>query len=508
MFMDRMCWHKIIYASIFICSSLFAGQPLLTIAAVYKAPSTLARNSFTAAVYQVTNNSKTISSFAMKSIPGVTQVTSFAGACGNPIALNFGQSCQLYLRVTGSQVGSAIKGGPVICNNVPNPLACSQPSISDVINLTTTPVKTQNNWISVLVAQDEPPTDLATYLNQIIALAPGMTQVHFRVPPGATNYSFYANAINLFRTAYPARLLIGFHPDNSSGSYSGWGCGTPADNHWQCVLNESIKTMNAMNALVDPQQTGQGFNIFSLEQSYVEIANATAQQFADVKNCLNPSVGTAGTCPICTTCSPQQAYASPVVTFGNVSQSFGAGIYGPTMLDFAYPQFYNLGKHLTPYESLFTNGYFPTYSTACISNLTNLTVVDIDSNSAYAPEIPCLAAGQTAPNIYTYPDPTTQTANPSLVAAYMAYLMTQLPPIAVTIPLDGSTAYITFSGEPEIFGSPGWAPTLLSQFYTDLNNNFSLLKGMNLSPPLFPSGGTDPSTLQYAIWNFSSMLGQ
>lgn len=493
-----------LYVFTLLCSTtLFAAQPLLTIAAVYKAPATLARNSFTAAVYQVTNNTTGLNSFVMKQIPGVTQVTSIAGACQNLMNLNVGESCFLYLNITGSQVVGSIKSGPVICNNAPNPFACVQPNAQDVLSVIIGPAQVQNNWISVLVAQDEPTSDLATYLNDVIKIAPSLKQIHFRVTAGATDYALYTNAINLFYTAYGASLLYGYHPDNSSGSYSSWGC-TQGDS--ACVLNKSIQTMNTINAQVDPQHKGLGFKIFSLEQSYVEIDPATPQNFADVKNCLNPSVGTAGTCPICASCTPQQAYASPVVQFGNVSQSYGVGIYGPTMLDYDCPQFYNLGKKIATYQDLFTNGYFPTYSTSCTTYSSDLFVVDIDSNGSYSPEIPCLANSQTVSNVYTYPDPSTGKPDPTLVAANLAYLMTQYPPIAVTIPLYGAHVYITFSGEPELFGSPGWTPNMLNQFYTQLNADFVTLK--NIYPALFPSAGTDPTTLDYCIWNFSSMLGQ
>ncbi len=493
-----------IYLSLFLWSAtLSAGQPLLNIVAVYKAPQTLAQNSFTASVYRVTNNTTSVSAFVMKQIPGVTQVTSIPGSCQKQITLNGGQSCLLYLNIIGSQVAGSIKGGPVICNNAPNPFACAQAGVQDMLNLTIGAVQVQNNWISVLVAQDEPTADLATYLNDVIKLAPNLKQLHLRITAGATDYSLYANAINLFHAAYGSGLSMGYHPDNSSGSYSFWGC---AQSDGACILNKSIQTMNSINALVDPQQTGQGFTIFSLEQSYVEIDPATPQNFADVKNCLNPSVGTAGTCPVCASCTPQQTYASPVVKFGNVSQSYGVGIYGPTMLDFDCPQFYNLGKKIATYQDLFTNGYFPTYSTQCTSYSADLYVVDIDSNGSYSPEIPCLVSDQTASNVYTYPEPRTGKPDPTLVAANLAFLMTQYPPIAVTIPLYGAVVFIGFSGEPELFGSPGWTPDLLSQFNRQLNADFVTLN--TIYPALFPSGGTAPSTLEYCIWNFSSMLGQ
>jgi hypothetical protein len=417
----------------------------------------------------------------------------------------------LNLRLVGSQLQGNLLQGPIVCNNAPQPLSCSQPSQTDSFNVTLAAPIVQNNWISVLIAQDPPLGDLSTYLNQIITLAPALTQIHLRVPAGATNNSFYADAINLFRTAYTNPLLIGFYPDNSNSSYTNWHCDTPT-NSWQCVLNHSVAAMNQMNALVDPNQTGQGFNIFSLEQGDVEIADSTPDQFQAVKACLYPAHAAPGSvCPICTGCTPTQEYASPVVDFGDVTQSYGAGYYGTTMLDYTYPQFYNLGKKISPYDDLLTSGYFPHETTACFNPpySVDLHAVDVDQgDTPYAPEVPCKdpTTGQTYSDVFTFPDPVTHQPSPTIAAAYLGFLMTQYPPIAVTIPLSGATAYITFSGEPQFFGAPGWTPSLLSEFYTDLYANFATLKAAH--PDLFPAGGTDPATLQYAIWNFSSMLGQ
>ena len=56
----------------------------------------------------------------------------------------------------------------------------------------------QNNWISVLIDQDGPPGDLATYVNQIVTLAPALEQIHLRVfGSQAADYTTYANLILL-----------------------------------------------------------------------------------------------------------------------------------------------------------------------------------------------------------------------------------------------------------------------------------------------------------------------
>jgi hypothetical protein len=367
----------------------------------------------------------------------------------------------------------------------------------------------QNTWISVLIAQYEPISDVSTYVNQIIKLAPKLEQIHLRVTPGATNYSFYASIINLLRTAYGPGLIVGYHPDDSSSSYDGWNCtSTPT---WQCVLSASISNMNAMNAVADPNKTGQGFNTFSIEQSYVFPADAPTLK--NIKACLNPSAAGQGTsCP-----ATPLVTASPVVTFGDVLPSYGgcdpnnlsACEYGVDALDYGYPQYYNKVINLiSDYSALVSNGYFPDYSAKdCINNAPfPYTVVDVVFPPAPTfphPLIPCTSTTNT-PDIYTYPAPSTTGPSPTLASSYVAYIMTQLPPISGPTNTNGATVYITFSGEPEFLGAPGWTLDLISEFNTNLNSNFDYLK--TNFPTLFPSGGADPHTLKYAIWNFSSIL--
>lgn len=368
-------------------------------------------------------------------------------------------------------------------------------------------------WISVLVAQEVPPTsaaDLQTYVQKIQKLAPALEQIHLRFAAGATNYQTYADLITLLRTAYGSTLKIGFHPDNSNSSCAFWGCTagdcaptSPAT--WHCVLDASIAAMNAINQIADPQQSGQGFSIFSLEQSPVEDVSTTpVNSLAAIKACLTGNAQSI----------PGVRPASPPVTFGNVGPSYGGPeVYGATGFDFGFPQYYNLGKRITSDYSALVSGsdsFFPAYSAAdCIlpAQTYPYMVVDVDSNGAYAsPKIPCFGA-TTTPNVYMYTDPATGSGpSPTLVAAYVAFLMTQYPPISNTVPLSGSTVFITFSGEPEFLGSPGWTIDKINQFNTELVSNFTYLKAN--APGLFPPGGTDPQSLKYGLWNFDSILQQ
>lgn len=522
--MDKFAMR--VLTGLIFSANLFAAQPILSIVALYKAPSQLAPNSFTAAVYQVTNNTSSLTSFAMKAIAGVTQVTNLPGACQNPIQLNQGQSCQLNLRIQGNKLASNLTSGPIICNNAPQPLSCSQPSQSDSFNLTvlSTPL-VQNNWIGVLIAQDPPPADLATYMNQIISLAPAQTQIHFRFPAGGTNYQTYADLINLFRTAYGSSLLIGFHPDASTSSFDLWGCSglhTPTDA--ECVLNATIRAMNAIDAIADPQHTGNGFNIYSIEQSYViptpSPPTPPLVTYSDIKACLNPPdvPPSSGTCPSNVTIA-----SLPYVKFGSVLPSYGdcTGMssceYGTDALDYGYPQYYNLGKQIGPYTALITNGFFPSFTTSCFSPpySSHLYVVDEDNGSSpYSPQIPC----NNPANAFVYQNPVTkETPDVSVASAYVAYPMTQLEPISNIPDTNGATVFITFSGEgqtdyPSLFlGAPGWSLANILQFYTGINADFNMLYQQYPPPdPMFANGifaqGITPSSLQYAIWNFDNIL--
>lgn len=493
----------------------YAAQPLMSVVALYKPPTELASNRFSAAIYQLTNNSK-VTSFIMQPIKGLTQVTNLAGACQNPIQLGQHQSCQLFLRFEGSQMNGFLNANPVICPTGAGG-SCSRPNLSDSIHLRITPeAQVQNNWISVLVADNPPPTDLSTYMNKIIALAPNLKQIHVRFLAGGTNYSTYADLINLFHTAYGTSLMIGFHPDASSGSYGLWGC---ADGNWQCVLNATIIAMNAIDAIADPSQKGIGFTIYSVEQSYIFPVTLN-QTYRDMKACLNPTAvipgPTQGTCPASTIAS------KPYVKFGSVLPSYGdcGGStdcqYGSDALDYGYPQYYNLGKQIGSYTNLITNGFFPSYTTACQQSIPqHLYVVDEDNGSSpYNPQIPCNSPA----NAFVYKNPSSgETPDVSVATAYVSYLMTQLPPISNIPNTNGATVYLTFSGEgpaeaPSLFlGAPGWTLNNILEFYTGINTNLNTLYAEYPPPNLmFKNGifsqGINPNAIQYGIWNYDSIL--
>lgn len=529
---------KYLLGSLFVINSIAfsSSSPLLSILPVTPLPTLISNNgTYVTMIYQIINNTQNTSlmKFNMSPIPGITPMNNTTGGCDGSSA----SSCLLFLNFDGSKTPASFAGGPIL-----NTASTStQPSAINSLKFVTdkTNNTVNNAWIKVLIEQDpspsasaSPPNDLNTYIQKIQKLAPNLEQFHLRVTPmpvtpGSSVYQQYADVITAIRAAYNTPILVGFHPDNSmtQESCEGWGCDStscslpPAqwtNTQLTCMLNASIQTMNIISALLP---AGKGFDTFSIEQSYVEpietcpITPSSASQSSaclqQIKACLCPQGtqtqnGTA--CPTVNSesCLNGVTLASPSVTFGDVLGSYGSSdIYGPTKLDFGYPQYYNLGKKIiSNYDALISGGYFPTNSTTCQAAPYPqlLYVVDVDTPGAYSPEIPCHASGQVdAANIYTYPSAASPNVN--VASNYFAFIMTQYPPIQETIDTNGASVYITLSGEPNILGAPGWSLTNLYQLNYNLGINFIYLQ--KLYPALFPNG--IPS-LQYAIWNFSSML--
>lgn len=467
----------------------------------------------------------------MQAIPGVTLITTTTDACPSPITLPGGGSCILNLRFNGPQMASSIIGGPVIhqvtSTNTPSSYRVFQPNQADsfAIKKVAAADLSQNAWIGVLLAQYGHPEDLQTYVNQIYKLAPQAEQIHPRVTPiknptvGPAStpaylpiYQTYADLIAELRTAYAAvpNFQVGFHVDNSKGSETDWGC---VKDDWHCVLNNSIIVLNNINALADPKKTGQGFNIFSIEQSYLEPVDPPSLEA--VKACLNPPLAAPDAkCPV-------ETIASPVVTYGEVLPSYGnQSIYGPTKLDYGYPQYYNLVESISEAHGnvLITtqaDSYFPPDSAAnCIGDAAfpynvidaNLSRASIPDKPPIPPLIPCFTPNVQPPpypfpanDVFTYQS----LANPVLAGAYDAYLVTQLPPISKTIETHGSTVYITFSGEPQFLGSTGWTLEKINAFNTQLNSNFTTLN--TLIPGIIPPD-VETKKIKYAIWNYDQIL--
>lgn len=522
-----MSINQVIIFLSFCCSTVFAASPILSITPITKQTS-VASNGMTSVSYLVTNNSTTVSNFLLQPVAGVLQITDGSLVCKNPIILKGrGSSCQLNLQIEGNKIQSGTNLGPVICNNSPKPLGCSQPSAQNQLSLTLTAAEA-NTWISILIAQDSPTPDnpsttphtFTNYVNQIYQLAPNAKQIHIRVnpinqPTSCTNpnadcaapYLDYVKVALALRLKYTSGILLGLHPDNSDGSAQYWGC-TSGD--WQCVLSNTILVMNNVNAMIATYQV-TGYQTFSEEYpGYLIPQSVTAESIAQVKACLQYPSG--DLCPTAVTNT-----ANPGVTFGDVlgtNNGFNDAIYGTNELDYGYIQYYNLVEDLpVSQNSLLATGFLT--DTDCATSPQTVTVIDANLTGVpiITPHtvIPCNLPLPTYPanDVYTYATSPEPTPDPIYTSTYVGYLTARQAPLSQGYqPPAGATIYTMYSGEPEFFGAPGWSLSNISSFYTNLVSSINAL----CSPPyntLNISGcpfSTNLNNMQFGIWNFTQIL--
>lgn len=111
----------------------YAGTPLWTFTPL-TATSLVVPATGTASVkYTLTNQSRKTHTLMMRSIPGITQVTT-PGNCPNPIVLEYHQSCILNLTIAGSALQGSVSGGPVVCQ-VSSFSQCNQPSAANSLQI-------------------------------------------------------------------------------------------------------------------------------------------------------------------------------------------------------------------------------------------------------------------------------------------------------------------------------------------------------------------------------------
>lgn len=114
-----------------------AGKPLWTFIPLTATTITLTDNDTATVSYQVTNQSRRTHTLAMKTIRGITQVTT-AGNCPSPFILEYQQSCILTLFINGSALSGNVPGGPVVCQQG-DLNQCYQPSSANSLHLTKAP---------------------------------------------------------------------------------------------------------------------------------------------------------------------------------------------------------------------------------------------------------------------------------------------------------------------------------------------------------------------------------
>jgi len=116
-------------------SSLPAQTPVISLVPLDPLPMQLASNAFAVVRYQASNLSAVTSTWMLSPITGIAQLNNGAGDCADPFTLGDNQSCVLALQLNGSQMGSGVHGGPVVCRQG-NPLQCYQPSPANQLDVT------------------------------------------------------------------------------------------------------------------------------------------------------------------------------------------------------------------------------------------------------------------------------------------------------------------------------------------------------------------------------------
>ena len=376
-------------------------------------------------------------------------------------------------------------------------------------------------------------------LQPLLEIAPNLTQLHLRVdanvlglapsygPPYSATNPAVVNIVALIKQIsqnYP-NIKFGFHPDNSTSSYTLWGCtapsgkgtlpGGPYPPTWGCVFTNSMAFMNAVNAQLPP---GSGFTIFSLEQSYVESAEGGTGLTPPGDN---DDVGNEKLClqgkSVTNLCTSTQV-AQPAVQYGYVGPSCGAaGLYDAQHFDYGYPQMYNLlhnwtytkGDTSLP-QSIFDGGVYPDPGTkfVLLDGFMPADAWKFPKNSVFLPYafngLP--QTGPAAGNIYTIyqsqivPGTGTDAPNPQVAAQTLAELLvTKYGATPSPFPCGrvgaGSTSYFTLSGENEFLGSTGWTPSQLAAFYTDLVSDL-----IKLGVP-----SSVANAIPFGIWSVDTM---
>ncbi|MDP1603839.1 MAG: IPT/TIG domain-containing protein [Legionella sp.] len=118
-----------------------AGSPLWTFAPLTATTVVVPENDMAVIQYRVTNQSYKTHTLTMKPVPGVTQVTTGMGVCGNPFVLRSKESCVLSLLTMGSDITNPINDGPVVCQQG-SELQCYRPAAANILRITQGPPRT------------------------------------------------------------------------------------------------------------------------------------------------------------------------------------------------------------------------------------------------------------------------------------------------------------------------------------------------------------------------------
>ena len=124
--------------ALFLFHAVEASKPVWTLTPLTATTLSVPSNNTATVQYQVTNQSTKTHTLTMQSAPGITQLTTGLGICGNPFVLVGKASCTLSLQVNGSQLTQPITDGPIVCDQN-STLQCYRPASADMLRLTQVP---------------------------------------------------------------------------------------------------------------------------------------------------------------------------------------------------------------------------------------------------------------------------------------------------------------------------------------------------------------------------------
>ena len=112
-------------------------NPIFIIKAMIKAPAVVYPGQVVYATYSIKNNPINPNILYGNGLVGLPRgIRVIGGTCARPsFNLSPGKSCTVKLQITANQLIGNVKGGPKVCNSLNNPIYCSLPPATSILNI-------------------------------------------------------------------------------------------------------------------------------------------------------------------------------------------------------------------------------------------------------------------------------------------------------------------------------------------------------------------------------------
>lgn len=112
-------------------------NPIFLIKAIKKAPAVVYPGQVVTASYSIKNNPINPNTLYGNGLIGLPRgIKVIGGTCARPsFNLSPGKSCTALLQITANQLIGNIRGGPKVCNSLKNPIYCSLPPATSILNI-------------------------------------------------------------------------------------------------------------------------------------------------------------------------------------------------------------------------------------------------------------------------------------------------------------------------------------------------------------------------------------